>query len=93
MNLEQVFNQQYGGIHKHVPSLYDEYFQEDKPGYKKEHKLYTTYQDLNDAQHNCTFVAGKHEYLPFPRDCRYANKFKNVLGWAYLNDADEEAAE
>ena len=93
VNLEQVFNQQYGGIHKHVPSLYDEYFQEDKPGYKKEHKLYTTYQDLNDAQHNCTFVAGKHEYLPFPRDCRYANKFKNVLGWAYLNDADEEAAE
>lgn len=84
VNLESLFN---GDLHKHVPTVFDQ-FADGKP----EHKLYTEYVDLND-EHNCTFVAGKHEYLPFPADRRAANKFKNVLGWTSLNDADEPAGE
>lgn len=83
VNLETLFN---GDLHKHVPIVYDE-FADGKP----EHKLYTKYVNLND-EHNCTFVAGKHEYLPFPADRRAANKYKNVLGWSSLNDADEAPA-
>ena len=45
---------------------------------------------------NSDFVVGKHEYLPFPRDVKTANKnLSDVLGWAYLNNAApaEEGAE
>ncbi|MBO6029833.1 MAG: RagB/SusD family nutrient uptake outer membrane protein [Bacteroidales bacterium] len=84
VNLDQVFN---GDLHKRCPTVFDEYADG-----KGEHKLYTTYTNLND-EHNCTFVTGKHEYLPFPADRRAANKFKNVLGWTSLNDADEPAGE
>jgi hypothetical protein len=68
------------GIHKNVPTVFDEYSIEGKPGYKKEHKLYTTYSavDYND-------FSDKYKYLPFPLTPRLANHFKNVLGWESLN--------
>ena len=71
------------GIHKNVPTVFDEYSIEGKPGYKKEHKLFTTYSsvDYND-------FSDKYKYLPFPRKPRQANKFKNVLGWESLNGAE-----
>ena len=80
VNLNEVFNTRYGGIHKHVPTVFDEYSIEGKPGYKKEHKLFTTYSvvDYND-------FSDKYMYLPFPLKPRLANKFKNVLGWESLN--------
>ena len=85
VNLDQIFN---GDLHKKCPIVYDE-FSAKATG---KHKLYTEYVNLND-EHNCTFVTNKHEYLPFPADRRAANKFKNVLGWSSLNDADEPAAQ
>jgi hypothetical protein len=30
----------------------------------------------------------KYKYLPFPRDRKAVNKFKDVLGWEYLNVAE-----
>ena len=84
VNLDQLFN---GDLHKKCPIVYDE-FSAKKTG---KHKLYTSYVNLNE-EHNCTFVVGKHEYLPFPADRVAGNKFKNVLGWAYLNAAEEEPA-
>ena len=88
VNLDQIFNKNYGGIHKHVPTVFDEYFIEGKPGFGKEHKLFTTYSenDYND-------FSDQYMYLPFPRDCRLANGLKNVLGWESLNDTAEESAE
>ena len=85
VNLDQIFNKNYGGIHKHVPTVFDEFFVEGKPGYGKEHKLYTTYSQVkfND-------FSDKYKYLPLPLDCRLANKMKNVLGWESLNGSDEE---
>ncbi len=51
----------------HIPTLYDEFFMEGKPGYQKEHKLYVEYSDPNaDKTHG--FKAGRHEYYPFPYD-------------------------
>ena len=79
VNLDQIFNKNYGGIHKHVPTVYDEFFTK---GAAK-HKLYTEY---SVADHND--FSDKYMYLPFPLDCRLANKFKNVLGWEGLNGAD-----
>ena len=83
VNLDQIFNKNYGGIHKHVPIVYDEFFTK---GAAK-HKLYTEYvvADHND-------FSDKYMYLPFPLDRRLANHFKNVLGWESLNgntSADE----
>ena len=83
VNLDQIFNKNYGGIHKHVPIVYDEFFTK---GAAK-HKLYTEYvvADHND-------FSEKYMYLPFPLDRRLANHFKNVLGWESLNgntSADE----
>ncbi len=85
VNLDQIFN---GDLHKKCPIVYDEYSAKNTG----KHKLYTSYVNLND-EHNCTFVVNKHEYLPFPADRVAGNKFKNVLGWAYLNAAEEPAAE
>ena len=58
-------------------------FNEGKPGYKKEHKLFTTYApvDYND-------FSDKYKYLPFPLKPRLANHFQNVLGWESLNGAE-----
>ena len=86
VNLDEIFNTRYGGIHKHVPTVFDEFFVEGKPGYQKEHKLYTEYSQVkfND-------FSDKYKYLPFPLDCRLANKLKNVLGWESLNGSDAEA--
>ena len=78
VNLDQIFNKNYGGIHKHVPTVYDEFFTK---GAAK-HKLYT---DYSAADHND--FTDKYMYLPFPLDCRLANHFKNVLGWESLNGA------
>ena len=83
VNLDQIFNKNYGGIHKHVPIVYDEFFTK---GAAK-HKLYTEYvvADHND-------FSDKYMSLPFPLDRRLANHFKNVLGWESLNgntSADE----
>ena len=83
VNLDQIFNKNYGGIHKHVPIVYDEFFTKGAP----KHKLYTEYvvADHND-------FSDKYMYLPFPLDRRLANHFKNVLGWESLNgntSADE----
>ncbi len=76
VNLDQIFNKNYGGIHKHVPIVYDEFFTKGAP----KHKLYTEYvvADHND-------FSDKYMYLPFPLDRRLANHFKNVLGWESLN--------
>ena len=81
VNLDQIFNKNYGGIHKHVPIVYDEFFTK---GAAK-HKLYTEYvvADHND-------FSDKYMYLPFPLDRRLANHFKNVLGWESLNSSEEE---
>ena len=88
VNLDEIFNTRYGGIHKHVPTVFDEFFVEGKPGYQKEHKLYTEYSQVkfND-------FSDKYKYLPFPLDCRLANKLKNVLGWESLNAVSAEGEE
>ena len=85
VNLNEIFNTRYGGIHKHVPTVFDEYVMEGKPGYQKEHKLYTEYSQVkfND-------FSDKYMYLPFPLECRLANHFKNVLGWESLNGSSAE---
>ena len=80
VNLDDIFNKRYGGIHKHVPTVYDEFFTEGK----SEHKLYTKYTEA----HFQPFTE-KNMYLPLPRDCRLANGMKNVLGWESLNGAAE----
>ena len=82
MNLDQIFNKNYGGIHKHVPIVYDEFFTKGAP----KHKLYTEYvvADHND-------FSDKYMYLPFPLDRRLANHFKNVLGWESLNGSSSAA--
>ena len=88
VNINDVYNK--GGkdgqsIHKNVPTVFDEYSIDGKPGYGKEHKLFTTYSevDYND-------FSDKYKYLPFPLQSRLANHLKNVLGWESLNGADEE---
>ena len=87
VDLNEVFNTRYGGIHEKIPTVFDEYFVEGKPGYGKEHKLYETY---SKAHYN-KFEVGKHEYFPFPYDVKNGNpELKDVLGWAYLNTAAEE---
>jgi len=76
VDLNKIYNQ--SDIHKKVPTVYDEFFIEGKPGYQKEHKLFVTYMEVPG-----NFVVGKHEYLPFPRDFTNVNpNLVNVLGWA-----------
>ena len=76
VNLDQVFNK--SGIHDRVPTVFDEFFIEGKPGYQKEHKLFTV-----EAPVVAGFVTGKHEYFPFPHDFMLVNpNLKNVGGWA-----------
>ncbi|MCQ2129760.1 MAG: RagB/SusD family nutrient uptake outer membrane protein [Bacteroidales bacterium] len=80
VDLNKIFNA--SGIHKTATTVKDEFFTEGKPGYQKEHKLFTVpcnliYQD---------FVVGKHEYFPFPLDVKNANpNLHDVLGWASAN--------
>ena len=82
VNLDQIFNK--SKIHEHVPTVLDEFSEEGKPGYKKYHKFFTTYDAVPGVS---TFVVGKHEYLPFPRDSKNANKnLHDVLGWATAED-------
>ena len=92
VNLSQIYNSNYGGIHKNVPMCHDEYSEKGKDGFEKYHKLYVTHESVPG---NSDFVTGKHEYLPFPRDVKTANPYlKDVLGWAFLNtDTEEPAAE
>ena len=86
VNLDEVFNKRYGGIHENIPTVFDEYFVEGKPGFKKEHKLFETHSKA----HYSPFEE-KNKYLPFPYDVKNGNpNLKDVLGWAYLN---KEAAE
>ena len=87
VDLNEVFNTRYGGIHENIPTVYDEYFVEGKPGYGKEHKLFETH---SKAHYN-KFEVGKHEYFPFPYDVKNGNpNLQDVLGWAYLNKPAEE---
>ncbi len=82
VDLNEVFNTRYGGIHEKIPTTYDEYFTEGKPGYGKEHKLFETYTKA----HYEKFQVGKHEYFPFPFDIKNGNpNLQDVLGWSYLN--------
>ena len=87
VDLNEVFNTRYGGIHEKIPTVYDEYFVEGKPGYGKEHKLFETYS----VAHYNKFEVGKHEYFPFPYDVKNGNpNLQDVLGWAFLNKPAEE---
>jgi hypothetical protein len=78
--MKALYNTQYGGIHKKVPTVFDAYFTDGEA----EHRLFTTYSSVkfND-------FSDKYKYLPFPRDRKAANKFKDVLGWEGLNTADD----
>lgn len=77
VDLDKVFNQ--SPLHTNVTNVYDEYFIEGKPGYKKEHKLYTEPAHITYSP----FVVGKSEYFPFPLDVKNANpNLHDVLGWA-----------
>ena len=79
VNLDEVFNTRYGGIHERIPTVYDELFTKDGA---TEHKLYVTYSKANYKK----FEVGKHEYFPFPYDVKMGNpELQDVLGWAYLN--------
>ena len=87
VDLNEVFNTRYGGIHENIPTVFDEYFIEGKPGFGKEHKLFETH---SKAHYN-KFEVGKHEYFPFPYDVKNGNpNLQDVLGWAYLNKPAEE---
>ena len=77
VNLNKIFNE--SKINQEIPTVFDEFFVEGKPGYQKEHKLYVTYTSKPDAK----FVVGKHEYLPFPHDFMVTNpNYQNFNGWA-----------
>lgn len=82
VDLNEVFNTRYGGIHAHVPTVYDEFTSEGKPGYKKEHKLFTTYSAVTFNK-----FEDKYKYFPFPYTVKNGNpNLKDVLGWEYLNE-------
>jgi len=84
VDLNEVFNTRYGGIHEKIPTVYDEFFTKDGA---TEHKLYTTYS----VAHYNKFKVGLNEYLPFPYDVKNGNpNLKDVLGWEYLNKPVEE---
>lgn len=78
VDLNKVFNE--SKINQHIPTVFDEFFIEGKPGYQKEHKLFTTYSECAQGG---TFVVGKHEYFPFPHDYMVVNpNLVNFNGWA-----------
>ena len=84
VDLNEVFNTRYGGIHEKIPTVYDEFFTKEGA---TEHKLYTTYS----VAHYNKFKVGLNEYLPFPYDVKNGNpNLKDVLGWEYLNKPVEE---
>lgn len=77
VDLNAIFNT--SGIHATATTVKDEFFIEGKPGYGKEHKLFTVPCELKYNK----FVVGKHEYFPFPLDVKNANPdLHDVLGWA-----------
>ncbi len=79
VNLDQLFNK--SGLHQNATTVYDAFFTKGEA----EHRLYTEPCSLKFNN----FETGKHEYFPFPRDFKNANpNLKDVLGWAYLNDAE-----
>lgn len=76
VDLNKVFNE--SKIHETVTIVYDEFTTEGKPGYQKEHKLFTepTTVKFNKFE-------DKHMYFPFPRDVKTANpNLHDVGGWA-----------
>lgn len=78
VDLNQIYNT--SGVHKNVPTVFDEFSESGKDGYQKEHKLFVTY---GACPSGAEFKVGKHEYLPFPRDVMTANpNLHNVGGWA-----------
>ena len=78
VNLDDIFNK--SGMHKNVPTVHDEFSESGKEGFQKYHKFYVTHDPVPG---NSTFVVGKHEYLPFPRDVKTANpSLHDVGGWA-----------
>ena len=80
VDLDKIFNK--SNIHSHVPIVYDEYFIEGKPNFKKEHKLFTEYTKVNFNN-----FEDKYKYFPFPRDIKNGNpELKDVLGWESLNN-------
>lgn len=83
VDMKALFNTSNGGngIHKHVPTVFDEYFVAGKPGYHKYHKLYEEYSAVKYSD-----FSEKFKYFPFPRDRKADNKFQDVLGWSYLNN-------
>ncbi len=84
VDMKALFNTSWGGkgIHKQVPTVYDAFFTKGE----SEHRLYTEYSAVkyND-------FSDKYKYFPFPRNRKANNKFKDVLGWEYLNAAEETA--
>jgi hypothetical protein len=86
VDLNAIYNT--SGIHQHVPTVHDKLSEKDENGNRLStvHEFYVTHDPVPG---NSDFVVGKHEYLPFPRDVRVANKnLKNVLGWESLNGAE-----
>ena len=78
VNLDDIFNK--SGMHKNVPTVHDEFSESGKDGFQKYHKFYVTHDAVPGTT---TFVVGKHEYLPFPRDVKTANpSLHDVGGWA-----------
>ena len=78
VDLNKIFNE--SKINQEIPTVFDEFFMEGKPGYQKEHKLYTTHSECTQGG---TFVVGKHEYFPFPHDYMVVNpNLVNFNGWA-----------
>lgn len=78
VNLDDIFNK--SGMHKNVPTVHDEFSESGKDGFQKYHKFYVTHDAVPG---NTTFVVGKHEYLPFPRDVKTSNpSLHDVGGWA-----------
>jgi len=74
VDLNAIFNTNYGGIHKHVPTVYDAFFTKGEA----EHRLYTEYSQV---KHND--FSEKYCYFPFPLDFKTANpNLHDVLGWA-----------
>lgn len=81
VDIKAIFNSNYGGINKHVPSVKDAFFTDSEP----EHRLYVTY---SQAKHND--FEDKYKYFPFPRDFKQANpNLHDVLGWKSAEDSAE----
>ena len=76
VDLNKIFNE--SKIHETVTIVYDEFTKEGKPGYKKEHKLYTEPTPVKFNK-----FEDKYKYLPFPLDFKTVNpNLVDVLGWA-----------